>query len=84
MDQAFTREDTAHAWYDAMQAAADAQPGDLVFAEFGEDSPGLPGHVGIYEGNGRVLDAPHSGAFVRYEAVAPWGYVTYARVSVGN
>jgi cell wall-associated NlpC family hydrolase len=64
--------------------AAQAQPGDLVFAEFGEDSPGLPGHVGIYEGNGRVLDAPHSGAFVREEAVAPWGYVTYARVTIGS
>jgi cell wall-associated NlpC family hydrolase len=65
-------------------AAADAQPGDLVFAEFGEDSPGLPGHVGIYAGNGMVLDAPHSGAFVREEAVAPWGFVSYARVSVAG
>jgi soluble lytic murein transglycosylase-like protein len=40
-----------------------AQPGDLVF--FG--SP--PEHVGIYVGNGQMLDAPHTGARVRVEAV---------------
>jgi cell wall-associated NlpC family hydrolase len=63
--------------------AAEARPGDLVFASWGEDVPGLPGHVGIYEGGGMVLDAPHSGAFVRDESVSAWGQVTYARVSLG-
>jgi cell wall-associated NlpC family hydrolase len=62
---------------------AEAQPGDLVFASFGEGIPGLPGHVAIYEGAGMVLNAPHSGAFVREEPLADWGPVTYARVSVG-
>jgi cell wall-associated NlpC family hydrolase len=60
-----------------------ARPGDLVFSSFGEDVAGLPGHVGIYEGGGMVLDAPHSGAFVREEPLSGWGPVTYARVSVG-
>ncbi len=64
--------------------AAQARPGDLVFASFGEDVAGLPGHVGIYEGAGMVLDAPHSGAFVRDEPLSTWGPVTYARVSVGT
>lgn len=35
--------------------------GDLVF--FG--SP--PHHVGLYVGNGQMIDAPHTGAFVRYD-----------------
>jgi peptidoglycan DL-endopeptidase CwlO len=37
------------------------QPGDLIF--FGRPIS----HVGIYYGNGRMLDAPHSGARVRIE-----------------
>jgi cell wall-associated NlpC family hydrolase len=39
-----------------------AQPGDLVFFY---DSPGYVGHVGIYLGNGMLIDAPHTGAWVR-------------------
>lgn len=37
------------------------QPGDLVF--FGADL----GHVGVYSGGGSMVDAPHSGAYVREE-----------------
>lgn len=36
------------------------QPGDLVF--FGSDLH----HVGMYVGNGQMIEAPHSGANVRY------------------
>ncbi|MBR7826284.1 C40 family peptidase [Actinospica sp. MGRD01-02] len=39
-----------------------AQPGDLVFFY---DGPGYVGHVGIYLGNGMLIDAPHTGAWVR-------------------
>lgn len=38
------------------------QPGDLVF--FDQSSEG-PGHVGIYAGNGMMIEAPHTGANVR-------------------
>ncbi|HVA60881.1 MAG TPA: NlpC/P60 family protein [Mycobacteriales bacterium] len=41
----------------------DLQPGDLVF--FGSNL----GHVGLYVGSGMMIDAPHSGADVREEAV---------------
>jgi cell wall-associated NlpC family hydrolase len=41
---------------------ADAQPGDLMFFY---DGPGYVGHVGIYLGNGMLIDAPHPGAWVR-------------------
>jgi cell wall-associated NlpC family hydrolase len=45
-------------------------PGDLVF--FGAPgtrpgSGGEPSHVGIYVGGGRMIDAPHTGAEVRYD-----------------
>jgi len=41
------------------------QPGDLVF--FG-GGPTDVTHVGIYIGNGQMVDAPHTGADVRVEA----------------
>ena len=41
------------------------RPGDLIF--FGE-GPADVTHVGIYIGNGQMVDAPHTGADVRVEA----------------
>ncbi len=45
-------------------ALAALGPGDLVF--FGS-SPTTIHHVGIYVGNGAMIDAPYSGALVRYD-----------------
>lgn len=50
----------------------DALPGDLVFFNPGEFIPGLPGHVGIYLGNGQFIDAPHTGATVRIDTLASY------------
>jgi cell wall-associated NlpC family hydrolase len=52
----------------AVPDLASAQPGDLLFFEPGANGPG---HVGIYVGNGMMIDAPHTGASVRVEQV--WG-----------
>jgi cell wall-associated NlpC family hydrolase len=49
-----------------LDPAADPQPGDLLF--FGA-SPTQVTHVGIALGEGRMVDAPHTGAFVRVEPV---------------
>jgi cell wall-associated NlpC family hydrolase len=58
-------------------SAADAKPGDLVY--FGKPAY----HIGIYLGNGMMLDAPHSGASVRVEKV--WSDVSgYRRVIPDN
>jgi len=51
------------------------EPGDLIFFGAG---PSDVTHVGIYVGNGQMVDAPHTGADVRVEATpttpgAPWG-----------
>ncbi len=43
-------------------SAADAVPGDLVF--YGS-SPSNTHHVGVYIGNGRMINAPFTGAYVR-------------------
>jgi cell wall-associated NlpC family hydrolase len=40
---------------------SEAEPGDLLFFYDG----GTIGHVGIYLGNGTLIDAPHPGAYVR-------------------
>jgi cell wall-associated NlpC family hydrolase len=51
------------------------RPGDLVFTE------GL-GHVQLYVGDGRVIEAPHTGATVRYAALPPAPTVNaYRRVT---
>lgn len=49
---------------------ANLQPGDLVFPDLG--------HVQIYTGNGRVVEAPHTGTKVR--EVPMWGFLTARRI----
>ncbi len=50
------------------------QPGDLVFWPGAGGSPSAPGHVGIYAGNDRFLNAPQTGATVRFDSMAPGTY----------
>jgi cell wall-associated NlpC family hydrolase len=55
------------------------EPGDLVF--FGGSTTDVT-HVGIYVGNGQMVDAPHTGADVRVESFPTtvgdsWGTDTY-------
>ncbi len=63
----------------AVPDLAQAQPGDLVFFD---PAPGGPGHVGIYVGNGQMIDAAHTGTAVRVEPV--WGKPTAIRRVVGS
>ncbi|MEU3026241.1 NlpC/P60 family protein [Streptomyces incarnatus] len=53
---------------------SDLQVGDLVFF-YGDIH-----HVGLYAGNGQVLHAPHTGAVVRYEAMADMPFQFGVRV----
>jgi len=41
--------------------------GDLVFYAGSDGSLTAPGHVGIYIGNGEIIDAPYGGANVRFD-----------------
>ena len=59
------------------------QPGDLVFFK-GSDSrvangQTLPGHVGIYVGDGQMIDAPNTGSVVRVESISGFGGYMGAR-----
>ena len=50
------------------------QPGDLVFF-------GYPAHhVGIYAGNGTMINAPYTGAVVRYDDINQSDYAGARRV----
>lgn len=45
-------------------SGATVEPGDLIF--FG-DGPAAVDHVGLYVGSGEMIDAPHTGALVRFD-----------------
>jgi cell wall-associated NlpC family hydrolase len=48
-------------------------PGDLVFFDLG---PLGPGHVGMYVGGGRFIQAPHSGDVVKISSLSEFGYAS--------
>lgn len=52
------------------------QPGDAVFFTGSDPQNGLPGHVGMYIGNGKFIEAPHTGAKVQISTLA--GRTDYA------
>ena len=57
-------------WYspDAVWVSPERlQPGDLVFFTGSDGTRKAPGHVGIYVGDGYLIDAPHTGSFVRID-----------------
>lgn len=57
--------------FDGVEVSRDnLQPGDLLFPD--------PGHVQLYLGSNMVIEAPHTGAFVRETAV--WGFWRARRV----
>ena len=58
-----------------------AQPGDLLFF----DGPATaPGHVAIYAGNGRLIQAPHTGSAIGYAYVDLRTVVAARRVLSGK
>jgi cell wall-associated NlpC family hydrolase len=62
---------TGYQWGETSRVAlGDLRPGDLVF--FGSDGPSSH-HVGLYVGNGTMIDAPHTGADVQYDNIYSFG-----------
>lgn len=45
-------------------------PGDLVFFAGADGTRTAPGHVGIYVGDGEIIDSPYRGARVRFDRVS--------------
>jgi cell wall-associated NlpC family hydrolase len=61
--------------YDAGPAVSPGQvvvPGDLVFFGTGPEDVS---HVGMFVGDGLMVDAPHSGATVRFDRVDGFGSI---------
>lgn len=63
----------------AVSSLKDAQPGDLVFFAGSDGTASAPGHVGIYVGNGEMIDAPYTGTSVQVQSVADAGPVVAIR-----
>ena len=60
-------------------AITELAPGDLVYWATDITNPASIHHVAIYLGNGQILAAPHTGAFVREEAMFGEGYIGATR-----
>ena len=57
---------------------SEAQAGDLVFFADDASDPATIVHVGISLGGDRMIDAPHTGAVVRFDTVGGAGLVPLA------
>jgi cell wall-associated NlpC family hydrolase len=59
---------TGFQYYAGLRVSRDQlQPGDLVF--FHANSAGVPGHEGMYIGNGSFIHAPHTGDVVKISSL---------------
>jgi cell wall-associated NlpC family hydrolase len=53
-------------------SVSDLQPGDLIFIPSSDGTPSNPGHVGLYAGNGWLINAPQTGQDVQFARVSDW------------
>jgi cell wall-associated NlpC family hydrolase len=61
---------TGYQWLSGPQIPlGDLQRGDLLFYATNNADPATIHHVGIYIGNGMMVDAPYTGAFVRIDSI---------------
>ena len=75
---------TAQQQYEAgprRQSSLPLQPGDLLF--FGAGPTGIH-HLGIFIGDGLMVDAPHTGALVRLDRVAGFAPADVGTTAPGN
>ncbi|MFE0458658.1 NlpC/P60 family protein [Kitasatospora sp. NPDC058965] len=69
-------------WYAGQHPSRDQlRPGDLVFFATDLNDPRSIHHVGIYVGGGYMIDAPHTGAVVRYDTIDQADYIGATRVT---
>jgi cell wall-associated NlpC family hydrolase len=55
------------------------RPGDLVFFAYNVADPSTIHHVGMYVGNGQMVDAPYTGVDVRYDSAFRSDYIGAVR-----
>jgi cell wall-associated NlpC family hydrolase len=57
------------------------QPGDLVFFAYDTQDPRTIHHVGLYVGHGYMINAPHTGALIRFDPIDESGYIGAVRLA---
>ena len=71
---------TGYQWIEGPHVPLDQlQRGDLVFYATDTSDPATIHHVGLYLGNGMMVDAPYTGAFVRIDSVYGPGLIGAVR-----
>ncbi|MFF4384718.1 NlpC/P60 family protein [Kitasatospora sp. NPDC001547] len=69
-------------WYAGPHPSRDQlRPGDLVFWATDLGDPRSIHHVGIYVGGGYMINAPHTGAVIRYDRIDTREYIGATRVT---
>ncbi|MEU1419732.1 bifunctional lytic transglycosylase/C40 family peptidase [Kitasatospora sp. NPDC005751] len=69
-------------WYAGQHPSRDQlRPGDLVFWATDLGDPRTIHHVGIYVGGGYMINAPHTGAVIRYDKIDSKEYIGATRVT---
>lgn len=63
---------------------SELQPGDLVFFAYDLDNPRSIHHVGIYVGGGYMINAPYTGAVIRFDKIDSADYIGATRVTRGG
>lgn len=67
-------------WYAGQHVTREQlQPGDLVFYAHDTTDPATIHHVGIYVANGHMIDAPHTGAVIRFDRIDRPDYIGAVR-----
>ena len=56
----------------AVTSLADMLPGDLIFIPGSDGTMNDPGHVGLYIGQGLLVQAPHTGDVVKISKASAW------------
>ena len=56
----------------AVASATELKPGDLVFIPGSGGTMDDPGHVGMYIGQGTIVQSPHTGDFVKLTKLESW------------
>jgi cell wall-associated NlpC family hydrolase len=62
----------------AVYSTSSLRPGDLLFLVGSDGSPSSPGHVGMYIGDGLVIQAPQTGQNVQLSPLSQWAPIIVA------
>jgi cell wall-associated NlpC family hydrolase len=64
-------------------SVSELQPGDLIFIPGADGSAASPGHVGMYVGDGMLINAPTTGEVVQFAPVSSWAGQIVAMRHIG-